>query len=74
MTVLGLQFAILFAGAVLTEQTFSWNGMGSLLLLAINSQDYPVIQGAIIVYAFIIVIISVIIDLINGLIDPRVRY
>ncbi len=74
VTVLGLQFAILFAGAVLTEQTFSWNGMGSLLILAINSADYPVIQGAIIVYAFIIVMISVIIDLINGMIDPRVRY
>lgn len=74
ITVLGLQFAILFAGAVLTEQTFSWPGMGSLLLLSIDSADYPVIQGAIVVYAFIIVIISVIIDIINGLIDPRVRY
>jgi peptide/nickel transport system permease protein len=74
VTVLGLQFAILFAGAVLTEQTFSWPGMGSLLLLSINSADYPMIQGAIIVYAFIIVIISVIIDVVNGFIDPRVRY
>jgi peptide/nickel transport system permease protein len=74
ITVLGLQFAILFAGAVLTERTFSWNGMGQLLLVSINSADYPMIQGVIIVYAFIIVIISVIIDIINGLIDPRVRY
>ena len=74
ITVLGLQFAILFAGAVLTEQTFSWPGMGSLLLLSIDSADYPMIQGAIIVYAFIIVVISVIIDIINGLVDPRVRY
>jgi peptide/nickel transport system permease protein len=74
VTVLGLQFAILFAGAVLTERTFSWNGMGQLLLVSINSADYPMIQGAIVVYAFIIVIISVIIDIVNGLIDPRVRY
>jgi peptide/nickel transport system permease protein len=74
VTVLGLQFAILFAGAVLTERTFSWNGMGSLLLLSINTADYPMIQGTIVVYAFIIVAISVIVDVINGLIDPRVRY
>lgn len=74
VTVLGLQFAILFAGAVITEYTFSWNGMGSLLLISINSADYPMIQGAIVIYALIIVLISVIIDLINGLIDPRVRY
>lgn len=74
ITVLGLQFAILFAGAVLTERTFSWPGMGSLLLLSINSADYPMIEGAIVVYAFIIVVISVIIDIINGMIDPRVRY
>src|SRR5256886_17360147 len=74
VTVLGLQFAILFAGAVLTERTFSWPGMGSLLLLSINTADYPMIQGTIVVYAFIIVVISVIVDIINGLIDPRARY
>ncbi len=74
VTVLGLEFAILFAGAVLTERTFSLNGMGSLLLDSINSADYPMIQGAIVIYAFIIVVISVVIDIINGLIDPRVRY
>src|SRR5947208_13713051 len=74
VTVLGLQFAILFAGAVLTERTFSWDGMGTLLLKSIDSADYAMIQGTVVVYAFIIVIISVIIDVINGLIDPRVRY
>jgi peptide/nickel transport system permease protein len=74
VTILGLQFAILFAGAVLTERTFSWDGMGTLLLTSIDSRDYPMIQGTVIVYAIIIVLISVIIDVINGLIDPRVRY
>ncbi|TMI23542.1 ABC transporter permease, partial [Candidatus Bathyarchaeota archaeon] len=74
VTILGLQFAILFAGAVLTEKTFSWDGMGTLLLNSIDSRDYAMIQGTVVVYAFIIVIISVIIDVINGLIDPRVRY
>jgi peptide/nickel transport system permease protein len=74
ITVLGLQFAILFAGAVLTERTFSWDGMGLLLLKSIDSADYPMVQGIIVIYALIIVGVSVIIDLINGLIDPRVRY
>jgi peptide/nickel transport system permease protein len=48
--------------------------MGTLLLTSIDSRDYPMIQGTVIVYAIIIVAISVIIDVINGLIDPRVRY
>ena len=74
ITVLGLQFAILFAGAVLTEKTFSWDGMGLLLLNSIDSADYPMVQGIIVVYALIIVGVSVVIDVINGLIDPRVRY
>ena len=74
VTILGMQFAILFAGAVLTERTFSWDGMGTLLLDSINSKDYPMIQGTIVVYAFIIILISVAIDIVNGLIDPRVRY
>ncbi len=74
VTVLGLQFAILFAGAVLTERTFSWDGMGMLLLKSIDSADYPMVQGVIVVYALIIVALSVVIDIINGLIDPRVRY
>lgn len=74
VTILGLQFAILFAGAVLTERTFSWDGMGTLLLTSIDSRDYPMIQGTVIVYAIIIVLVSVVIDVINGLIDPRVRY
>lgn len=74
VTVLGLQFAILFAGAVLTERTFSWDGMGMLLLKSIDSADYPMVQGVIVVYALIIVGLSVVIDVINGLIDPRVRY
>src|SRR5690348_3743543 len=74
ITVLGLQFALLFAGAVLTEKTFSWPGMGTLLLLSINQADYPMVQGAIVLYALIIVLISVVIDVINGFIDPRVRY
>lgn len=74
VTILGLQFAILFAGAVLTEKTFVWDGIGTLLLTSIDSRDYPMIQGTVVVYAVIMVIVSVVIDIANGLIDPRVRY
>jgi peptide/nickel transport system permease protein len=74
ITVLGLEFAILFAGAVLTEKTFNWDGMGMLLIDSIEVQDYPLIQGTIIVFSFIIVLISILVDFLSGLIDPRVRY
>src|SRR5213593_290529 len=74
ITVLGLQFAILFAGAVLTETTFNWDGMGRLLIDSIEVADYPLIQGTIIVFSFIIVLISILVDILSGIIDPRVRF
>lgn len=73
VTVLGLQFAILFAGAVLTEKTFSIEGIGLLLLNSITSKDMTMIQGVIVVYASIIVGISLVIDVIGAAIDPRIR-
>jgi peptide/nickel transport system permease protein len=73
VTILGLQFAILFAGAVLTERTFSIDGIGNLLLTSITSKDMTMIQGVIVVYATIIVGISLVIDIIGAMIDPRVR-
>ncbi|HEY7587893.1 MAG TPA: ABC transporter permease [Thermoplasmata archaeon] len=73
VTVLGLQFAILFAGAVLTEQTFSIEGIGRLLLQSITSKDMTMIQGVVVVYAVIIVGISLVIDILGALIDPRIR-
>jgi len=73
VTVLGLQFAILFAGAVLTEQTFSIQGIGKLLLESITSKDMTMIQGVVVVYAAIIVLISLVIDILGATIDPRIR-
>jgi len=73
VTILGLQFAILFGGAVLTETTFSWDGMGRLLYDSINSKDYMMIQGVIVFYATIIIVISLVIDVSGALIDPRIR-
>src|SRR5438128_260192 len=73
VTVLGLQFAILFAGAVLTEKTFSIEGIGILLLNSVTSKDMTMIQGVVVFYATIIVIISLVIDVIGAMIDPRIR-
>jgi peptide/nickel transport system permease protein len=74
VTVMGLQAALLLGGAVLTEQTFSWPGLGSRLLQYLNSRDYIGVQGLITFFALIVVVISLVIDIVNALIDPRVRY
>ncbi len=74
VTMLGLQFSLLLAGAILTESTFSWPGMGRLLLERIYLRDYPVIQGVIIVYTLMVSIVSLLVDLLYAAIDPRVKY
>lgn len=73
VTILGLEFAALLAGAILTETTFSWPGMGRLLLERIYNRDYPVIQGVIIFYALFVSVVSLIVDIIYAVIDPRVK-
>jgi peptide/nickel transport system permease protein len=74
VTMLGLQFSLLLAGAILTESTFSWPGMGRLLLERISLRDYPVIQGVIVVYTLFVSAISLLVDLVYAAIDPRVKY
>lgn len=74
LTMMGLQFALLIAGAVLTETTFSWPGIGRLLLERIYLRDYPVIQGVIIVIALFVAMASLLVDIVYAMIDPRVRY
>jgi peptide/nickel transport system permease protein len=74
VTMLGLQFSLLLAGAILTESTFSWPGMGRLLLERISLRDYPVIQGVIVVYTLMVSVMSLIVDLLYAAIDPRVKY
>ena len=74
ITLMGLQFAILLAGAVLTETTFSWPGMGTFLLERIQYRDYTSVQGAIVFYALFVALISLIVDVIYALVDPRIRY
>lgn len=74
LTMMGLQVALLMAGAILTETTFSWPGMGRLLLERIYLRDYPTIQGVIIVFALMVAFISLLVDIVYAVVDPRIRY
>lgn len=74
LTLIGLQFAILLAGAVLTETTFSWPGMGRYLVTRIQLRDYNAVQATIGVFALFVAVISVVMDVLYAFIDPRIRY
>lgn len=74
VTVLGLQVAILLSGAVLTETTFNLPGLGLQLVNYIEARDYVAVQGIISLFALVVVAISILVDIVNALIDPRVRY
>ncbi len=74
ITILGLTFASLLGGAILTEVTFSWPGLANRLYEAISLRDYPTVQGILVFFAAIVVIASIVIDILNAYIDPRIRY
>ncbi|MBF2065113.1 MAG: ABC transporter permease [Calothrix sp. C42_A2020_038] len=74
ITVLGLTFASLLGGAVLTEVTFSWPGLANRLFEAINERDYPTVQGIMVFFGTIVVMASIAIDILNAYVDPRIRY
>jgi peptide/nickel transport system permease protein len=74
VTVLGLTFASLLGGAVLTEVTFSWPGLANRLYEAITQRDYPVVQGLMVFFAMIVAMMSIAIDILNAYVDPRIRY
>jgi len=74
LTMMGLEFALLLAGAVLTETTFSWPGMGRYLVERILYRDFNAIQGGVIFFALLVSGVSLVVDIIYALIDPRIRY
>jgi len=74
ITIVGLTVALLLSGAVLTETTFNWPGIGHTLILYLQNRDYAAVQGIIIVFALVVVLASLIIDFVNAYIDPRIRY
>jgi peptide/nickel transport system permease protein len=74
ITVVGLTVALLLSGAVLTETTFNWPGLGKTLILYLQNRDYAAVQGIVVVLALVVVVASVVIDFVNAYIDPRIRY
>jgi peptide/nickel transport system permease protein len=74
LTVLGLQFSSLLGGSVLTETVFAWPGLGRLAVDAIFARDFPLVQGAVLTVALIFVLLNLVVDLLYGLLDPRVSY
>ncbi len=74
VTVVGLQMATMMAGAILTETIFSWPGVGTWLLDGFFSRDYPIVQNGILLVASALMLISLLVDIAYGLINPRIRY
>ena len=74
ITVIGLQFGSLLGGAVLTEHVFAWPGIGRLIVDSIQGRDYPMIQGTILVFGLLYILVNLIVDLIYAYVDPRIRY
>jgi len=74
ITIIGLQFGILLGGAILTETIFSWPGLGKYLVDAIYARDYPIVQGGILFFALIFVLVNLLVDLSYTTIDPRIEY
>jgi dipeptide transport system permease protein len=74
ITVIGLQVGTLLAGAILTETIFSWPGIGKWLVEAIHRRDYPVVQGGILMSATIIILVNLLVDLLYGVVNPRIRH
>jgi peptide/nickel transport system permease protein len=73
VTLLGLQFAQLLGGAVVTETIFAWPGIGRLVVEAIFNRDFPVVQGVVLVVSLIFVAVNVLVDLCYAVLDPRIR-
>ena len=74
VTVIGLQTGTLLAGAILTETIFSWPGIGKWLVDSIGRRDYPSVQGGVLMVAIVVMTVNLIVDLMYGLINPRIRH
>lgn len=74
ITVIGLNFGLLLAGAILTETVFSWPGIGRYVVNAVRMRDYPAVQGCVLFFAFFFVIVNLITDILYVYIDPRIHY
>jgi peptide/nickel transport system permease protein len=74
VTVIGLQVALTMSGAVLTERTFNWPGLGTQLVDYLTARDYAAVQGLVTFFALVVIVVSLLVDILSAVIDPRVRY
>jgi peptide/nickel transport system permease protein len=74
ITVIGLEFAFLVGGLVVTEQVFNLNGIGKLFVEAISQRDYTMVQSLVLLTSFVFIFVNFLIDLVNACVDPRIRY
>ena len=74
ITTIGLQVGTLLAGAILTETIFSWPGVGKWMIDAIARRDYPSVQGGLLLIAGVVMVVNLVVDLLYGLADPRIRH
>lgn len=73
VSILGVQIATLFSGAIVTETIFSWPGIGRLIVSGVTGRDFPVVQGIVLIISTVVVIINLLVDVIYRIIDPRIR-
>jgi peptide/nickel transport system permease protein len=74
ITIVGLSLATLLGGVVLTETTFNWPGIGHELVYYLENRDYTGVQGIMVFFALVVVAVSILVDIVNAFVDPRIRY
>jgi peptide/nickel transport system permease protein len=74
VTLMGLQLGVFLGGAVVTETVFAWPGVGRLAIVAIGGRDYPMVQSAVLVLAFVFTLVNLLVDIAYMFLDPRIRY
>lgn len=74
VTVVGLQFGALLGGAILTETIFAWPGLGQVLVTSLYRRDYPMVQGLVLIFAALFILVNLLVDLLYAVIDPRIDY
>ena len=74
VTVVAVEFGVLLGGAVVTETVFAWPGVGRLAVQAILTRDFPLVQAIVFVVATTLVLLNLVVDLLYGVLDPRIRY
>jgi dipeptide transport system permease protein len=74
VTTIGLQVGVLLAGAILTETIFSWPGIGKWMIDSISRRDYQAVQGGLLLIALMVMLVNLIVDMVYGLVNPRIRH